>query len=107
MRQLPSYADPALLCHVCCLCKTLYGLKQSGHRWYQKLVEILVKNLRFKLYEVDQAIFIKWSKKTLIIIVIHIDDCTIAMSTNCIGYLVLKSHETMRSGQSLSHSNLT
>ena len=80
MRQPPGYADPALPRHVCHLRKTLYGLKQSGCRWYQKLVEILVKNLGFKLCEVDQAIFIKRSKKTLIIIVVHVDDCTIAAS---------------------------
>ena len=80
MRQPPGYTNPALPCHVCHLHKILYGLKQSGHCWYQKLVEILVKNLRFKLCEVDQAIVIKQSEKTLIIIVIHIDNCTIATS---------------------------
>ena len=73
--------NPALPCHVCHLCKILYGLKQSGQRWYQKLIEILVKNLGFKLCEVDQAVFIKRSKKTLIIIVVHVDDCTITAST--------------------------
>ena len=81
MHQPPGYANPALPHHVCCLCKTLYRLKQSSRRWYQKLVEILVKNLRFKLCEVDQAVFIKQSEKTLIIIIVHIDDCTIATST--------------------------
>ena len=80
MCQPPGYTDPALLCHVCHLRKTLYGLKQSGHHWYQKLVEILVKNLRFKLCEVDQAVFVKQSKKTLVIIVVHIDNCIIATS---------------------------
>ena len=80
MRQPPGYADPALPHHICHLRKTLYRLKQSSHRWYQKLVEILVKNLGFKLCEVDQAVFIKQSKKMLIIIVVHIDDCTIIVS---------------------------
>ena len=32
MRQLPGYADPALPHHICRLRKTLYRLKQSGHR---------------------------------------------------------------------------
>ena len=31
MRQLPGYTDPNYPHQVCCLCKTLYGLKQSGH----------------------------------------------------------------------------
>ena len=30
--------------------KSLYGLKQAGHRWYQKLVEIMTK-LGFKKHE--------------------------------------------------------
>ena len=81
MCQPPGYADPALPCHVCHLHKTLYGLKQSGRQWYQKLVEILVKNLGFKLCEVDQAVFIKRGDKTVIIIVVHVDDCTIAASS--------------------------
>ena len=81
MHQLPGYTNPAFPHHVCCLCKTLYGLKESGCHWYQKLAEILIMNLRFKLCEVDQAVFIKQSKKTLIIIVIHVDDCTIAVFT--------------------------
>ena len=80
MRQPPGYANPDHLHYVCRLCKTLYGLKQSGRRWYQKLVEILVKSLGFKLCEVDQAIFIKRGDKTVIIIVVHVDDCTIAAS---------------------------
>ena len=81
MRQPPGYADLALLCHVCRLHKTLYGLKQSSRRWYQKLVEILIKNLGFKLCEVNQAVFIKQGNKTVIIIVVHVDDCTIATSS--------------------------
>ena len=59
----------------------LYGLKQSGRQWYQKLVEILIKSLRFKLCEVNQAVFIKRGNKTVIIIVVHVDDCTIAASS--------------------------
>jgi hypothetical protein len=47
MRQPPGFADPAHPCHVCCLIKTLYGLKQSGRRWYQHLCETLIDNLGF------------------------------------------------------------
>jgi len=35
MCQLSSYTNPNHPHWVCCLCKTLYRLKQSGHRWYQ------------------------------------------------------------------------
>ena len=49
MRQPPGYAEGHLVCR---LKKTLYGLKQSGRHWYQKLVEIMTK-LRFSRSEVD------------------------------------------------------
>jgi hypothetical protein len=47
MKQPPGYPAPNSSGKVCHLLKTLYGLKQSGRRWYQKLVEILVKRLAF------------------------------------------------------------
>ena len=47
MRQPPGYPAPNSSGKVCHLLKTLYGLKQSGRRWYQKLMEILVKCLAF------------------------------------------------------------
>ncbi len=56
MHQPPSYPEPGS--HpgqVCHLVKTLYGLKQSGHHWYQCLIEILVEKLGFKQCDVDQA----------------------------------------------------
>ena len=81
MRQPPGYTNPDHPRYVCQLCKTLYGFKQSSHRWYQKLVEILIKSLRFKLCKVDQAVFIKQGDKTVIIIVVHVDNCTITASS--------------------------
>jgi len=57
MKQPPSYPAPNSSGKVCHLLKTLYGLKQSGHRWYQKLMEILMKCLGFVRSDVDQAVF--------------------------------------------------
>jgi hypothetical protein len=57
MCQPPGYSDPNTPNKVCQLKKTLYSLKQSGRRWYQKLVHILVDNLGFTKCEVDQAVF--------------------------------------------------
>jgi Reverse transcriptase (RNA-dependent DNA polymerase) len=48
MKQPPGYHAPDSTMKVCCLNKTLYGLKQSGRHWYQKLVFILVDNLGFR-----------------------------------------------------------
>ena len=80
MKQPPGYAmsgsdgKPP----VCRLQKALYGLKQSGHCWYQKLVEIMTK-LKFLRSEVDSAVFFQRDevKKMLIIVLVHVDDCTI------------------------------
>jgi hypothetical protein len=47
MRQPPGNPAPDSSGKVCRLLKTLYGLKQSGRRWYQKLVHILVSKLGF------------------------------------------------------------
>ena len=63
---------------VCQLVKTLYGLKQSGCCWYQKLVKIVVGHLKFTHCDANQAIFFKHtSDGGLIIVVFHVDDCMI------------------------------
>jgi len=84
MKQPPGYPMANSSGKVCHLLKTLYGLKQSGHHWYQKLVEILVKRLEFIRSNVDQAVFYRHgghNGHTTIIVVVHVDNCTIATST--------------------------
>ncbi|KIO08044.1 hypothetical protein M404DRAFT_78898, partial [Pisolithus tinctorius Marx 270] len=79
MRQPPGFESVDHPQKVCRLRKTLYGLKQSGCRWYQRLVEILVDELKFTHCSVDQAVYFRRrSTGELIIIVVHVDDCTIA-----------------------------
>ena len=58
MSQPPGYHAPNSVGQVCRLKKTLYGLKQSGRRWYQKLVEIMTK-LGLARCDVDQAVFFR------------------------------------------------
>jgi hypothetical protein len=79
MKQPPGYAQGNLVCK---LQKTLYGLKQSGRRWYQKLVEIMTK-LLFLRSEVDQAVFYRRDvgRNLLIIVLVHVDDCSIVATT--------------------------
>ena len=84
MRQPPSYPTSNSSGKVCHLLKTLYGLKQSGHCWYQKLMEILVKHLALVRSNVNQAVFYHHgghNGHASIIVVVHVDDCTIASST--------------------------
>jgi hypothetical protein len=58
MKQPPGYAVKGSdrKAKVAQLWKSIYGLKQSGCRWYQKLVEIMTK-LKFLRSEVDSAVF--------------------------------------------------
>lgn len=81
MQQPPAFTNNTYPHKVCHLKKTLYGLKQSGRQWYQWLCKILVDNLGFTCCDVDQSIFFKSITPDLIIILVHIDDCTIIATT--------------------------
>ena len=80
MKQAPGYEDNGTggKMLVYRLKKSLYGLKQAGRRWYQKLVEIMMK-LGFERCEGDQAVFYRRCERTnvLIIVLVHVDNCTI------------------------------
>jgi hypothetical protein len=82
MQHPLGYKSPDTSMHVLRLIKTLYGLKQSGHHWYQKLSSIF-KSLGFMQCSVDQAIYFKVvvTKGKLTIVVVHVDDCTIIANT--------------------------
>ena len=58
MQHPPGYKSPDAGTRVLRLVKTLYGLKQSGRHWYQKLSSIF-KSLGFAQCGVDQAIYFK------------------------------------------------
>jgi hypothetical protein len=81
MHQPPGHPAPNSSGKVCQLLKTLYGLKQSGRRWYQKLVHILISKLGFTQYAVNQAVFHQKTGPKLTIITVHINNCTIAATT--------------------------
>ena len=80
MKQPPEYPVTGSETKVCRLLKTLYGLKQSGRRWYPYLVEIM-RLLGFLQCEVDQAVFYRRKGTSLIIVLVHVDDCTIVATS--------------------------
>ena len=91
MAQPPGYHAPNSVGKVCRLQKTLYGLKQSGRRWYQKLVEIMTRHLAFSRCDVDQAVFFQRNSEGSTIVLVHVDDCTIAASsTKLVGHFKAK-----------------
>jgi hypothetical protein len=81
MQHPPGYKPRDAGTCVLRLRKTLYGLKQSGRCWYQKLSSIF-DSLKFSKCSVDQAIFYKQnkSKNEVTVVAVHVDDCTIAAS---------------------------
>jgi hypothetical protein len=83
MHHPPGYKPLDAGDHVLCLIKTLYGLKQSGWRWYQKLTSIFI-SLSFTQCSVDQAVYYKVSRDEgeLTIVVVHVDDCSITATSD-------------------------
>ena len=81
MQHPPGYKTPDMGKRVLRLQKALYGLKQAGRRWYQTFSSILA-SLGFIQCSVDQAVYHKTSAAAgeLIVIAVHVDDCTIAAS---------------------------
>jgi Reverse transcriptase (RNA-dependent DNA polymerase) len=85
MQHLPGYKAPDAGTQVLRLVKMLYGLKQPGQQWYQKLTSIFT-SLGFKRCSVNKAIFFKvdMCKGELTITAVHVDDCTIATTCICL-----------------------
>ena len=83
MRHPPGYRPLDAGDRVLRLIKTLYGLKQSGRRWYQKLTSVFI-SLGFTQCSVDQAVYYKISRDEgeLTIVVVHVDDCSIAATSD-------------------------
>jgi hypothetical protein len=77
MQQPPGYVVEGHEKHVLRLKKTLYGLKQSGRRWYEKLQGVL-SEFEMKRCEVDHAVFVRhYDDGGIVVIVVHVDDLTV------------------------------
>jgi Reverse transcriptase (RNA-dependent DNA polymerase) len=81
MEQPPGYeeSDPQKYCVK--LYKSLYGLKQAGRKWYEIVCRTLAE-LGFKKCEADQAVFYIHAGKDILILAIHVDDCTMTGSSD-------------------------
>jgi len=65
---------------VCKLKKSLYGLKQTAHKWNKKLHSVLTE-MSFKRIESDRSVYIYCNDKVKIIVPIYIDNITFASKT--------------------------
>ena len=60
--------------------KLLYGLKQAGCKWYDALSHALA-NLGFCTMQVDPGVFVAYDQGHILILVIHVNDCTFTGSS--------------------------
>ncbi|KAD6795877.1 hypothetical protein E3N88_06773 [Mikania micrantha] len=62
---------------VCRLRKSLYGLKQASHNWYQKFTNALL-GLSFTTSKADHSLFLYRHKDVFIAVLIYVDDVIMA-----------------------------
>ena len=78
--------------HVLKLKKTLYGLKQAGRRWYEKLCDILINKLNLTKSSYDNAVFYRYhDNKLILILCCHVDDITLCTINNAIAEAFVKA----------------
>jgi len=88
--QLPPDFEGCDPCrYVAHLNKALYRLKQGGRTWYKTLCHTL-KELGFKCTEYNHGVFYSRTKAGIIILAIHVDDCTITGTSQAL----LNEHKT-------------
>ena len=81
MEQPPGYKeyDPQKYCIK--LYKSIYGLKQARRKWYEIICHMLA-DLGFKKWEADPVVFFIHAGKDILILAIHVDDCTMTGSSD-------------------------
>ena len=81
MAQLPNYEESNLQKYCIKLYKSIYGLKQAGCKWYEIICHTLT-DLGFKKCEADPAVCYIHAGKDILILAIHVDDCTMTGSSD-------------------------
>jgi Reverse transcriptase (RNA-dependent DNA polymerase) len=80
MELPPGYTSPGSTGKVCKLKKSIYGLKQAGHQWYQKLSNCFDR-IGLTKSSVDHAMFYSHSNEGTMIICCSTDNLIIATSS--------------------------
>lgn len=80
MRQPRGFEDSTYPSHVCRLNKAIYGLKQAPRACFNKLKTYLMQQ-GFRACQSDTSLFVHTSNKTIIYILVYVDDLIIT-STN-------------------------
>ena len=62
---------------VCHLKRSIYGLKQSSMQWYLRFHDSIT-SFGFKMIEEDHCVYLKRSKKSILILSLYVDDILLA-----------------------------
>ena len=73
MQQPEGYEDPDHPDWVCHLLRTIYGLKQSGHRWH-KVIDPYLRSLGFQPLRADPCIYHKTVEGRLQLVCLYVDN---------------------------------
>jgi len=73
MIQHPGFVGYTVPTHICKLYKSIYGLKQAPHAWYDKLSSFLL-TLGFQQSKSDSSLFIYSEKDIILFLLVYVDD---------------------------------
>jgi hypothetical protein len=100
MEQPPHHAIANPTQYIVKLHKTIYSLKQARKKWYDLLSRSLA-DIGFRKSEADPAVFHAHVGNNIIILAIHVDDCTITSSSE-----LLQNNFKARIGEKFKLTNL-
>ena len=76
IKQPPGFVAQWEIGRVCCLRKSLYGLKQISRVWFGKFSEVIEKFVIHKS-KFDHSVFYRKSQAGIILLVVYVDDIII------------------------------
>jgi hypothetical protein len=78
--QPTGFVDPAHPDLVCCLHKSMYGLKQAARAWYSRFATYLL-SLGFIEAKADTSLFLFWRGADTIYLLLYVDDIILTASS--------------------------
>ena len=76
MRQPPGFVDTASPSHVCFLHKSIYGLHQASHAWFEKFSSHLL-TIGFIASQADPSLFLYKHGSIVLFLLLYVDDIII------------------------------
>ncbi|KAK4363537.1 hypothetical protein RND71_018778 [Anisodus tanguticus] len=83
MHQHLGFRNPVHPDYVCCLNKSLYGLKQAARAWYQQFADF-VSSIGFSHSKSDHSLFIYSKGNDMAYILLHVDDIILTTSSDAL-----------------------